>query len=331
MKNFSEEQYWRALDYFDIVRDPFDSGIDPDRLYETGDLIRVKMALTRAAADKIIVGIIGKAGTGKSSTLSYSLRTLEGNPRTIHVQMVEAPTLEVEKLNIQNIQESVLRKTGGWTKGLGKSSRPTRENKLKKALYDAGHTVLVIDEAQLIHPNTLRAIKRLWSLKYAGKSPLLSIVLIGQTPIENLIDSVEEVSKRVVKIKLQGMSAEEIAGYLEFKLPNYFPESVAASISRYADYPLDVNNIARKALVSAYLSQRDQISEDDINNAVGLNWLRMRREKLGYSKKEFQAQVAKLAKIDKKIVDDAEAGIMPTDKKTFAAMEKAVAELGGVS
>lgn len=328
MKNFSEEQYWRALDYYNIARDPFDSGIDPDRLYETGDLIRVKMALTRAASDKIFVGIIGRAGTGKSSTLSYALRHLDSNPRTRHVQFVEAPTLEVEKLNIQNLTESILLQIGGWTKGLGKSSRPTRENMLKKQLYDAGHTVLVIDEAQLIHPNTLRAIKRLWSLKYAGKSPLLSIVLIGQSPIEGLIDSVDEVSKRVVKIKLQGMTAEEIAGYLEFKLPGHFPESVSASISRYADYPLDVNNIARKALVSSYFSQRDKINEDDINNAVGLNWLRMRREKLGYSKKEFQAQVAKLAKIDRRIIDDAEAGIMPQDEKTFAAMEAAVNELG---
>ena len=64
----------------------------------------------------------------------------------------------------------------------------------------------MINDAHVLHPTTLRALKRLRELSWRGRSPLLTVVLLGQT---DRAGAIPEVGLRTSTVTLAGLTAAE--------------------------------------------------------------------------------------------------------------------------
>lgn len=144
--------------------------------------------------------------------------------------MVEPYTLsmaESEKngkpLRAPHIAEAIISTV---SPGTGVPSSPEmRARKLHKVLVESSRAgfrhCLVIEEAHDLHMHTLKALKRFWELK-DGMRRLLSIILIGQTELQDKLSSTQSDVREVVPtLRCGGAAAHQTARGLS-RLP--FPE-----------------------------------------------------------------------------------------------------------
>lgn len=126
---------------------------------------------------------------------------------------------------------------------------------------------IVIEEAHRLHKNTLRAIKELREAKFAGKSPLFAVVLIGHPQLAELVKHRKEVLWRALTLELN-----EENGWM--KLPerirfvqNVFGESAitsdaAKTIATVCKEPLEIMKYVYDCMKDARRAGYRQINSD---------------------------------------------------------------------
>ena len=143
---------------------------------------------------------------------------------------------------------------------------------LEEAYRDGKKVVIVIDEAHLLRPEALLALKRIYEFEIGFKK-LLSIILVGQQGLARQLKSnfeLAEVSQRVDLYELGSLNGA-VGAYIEHKLSraglngadkDIFDRAALKAIGDRADTPLSVNNLAALALITAHdLSEKHVTGE----------------------------------------------------------------------
>ena len=91
--------------------------------------------------------------------------------------------------------------------------------------------VLVIDDAHVLHRQTVRALKRLRELEWLRRSPLLGVVLIAQ---QDPTHSVDEVRLRSDRLWLEGLTRAEAKRALESALGSVVEPQAAGLVSKHS-------------------------------------------------------------------------------------------------
>jgi type II secretory pathway predicted ATPase ExeA len=148
----------------------------------------------------------------------------------------------------------------------------------------------MIEEAHDLSIQTLKYLKRFWEME-DGFKKLLSIILIGQDEMKVKLDEsknweAREVIRRMEILEMEPLrGGKEIAGYLDKKFSRIkkdrntiFTDEACEALSRkllrqtrnntvYSiAYPLNINNMARRAMNLAASIEIKAVDADVINN-----------------------------------------------------------------
>lgn len=210
-----------VLAEYDFSKDPFEKGFF---VMETADSLRLKRVMKMAIESRAMLSIVAGPGTGKTST--FDLIFAE-----IPVHKVHLETADKERVVISDIEKGVIL---GLSNEACKRTKEVRARQIKRILGEASSekpVVLILEEAHRMHGQTLRALKTLREMKWKGKSPLFTVVMIGQyDPLRKR--GVEEVRLRTDSLQMRGMTASEVVQYIKGTVGKCFEEDAIEAISR---------------------------------------------------------------------------------------------------
>jgi len=267
--------------YFHLKRNPFDLTPDPHCFVPTPRHNEALAALYYGVRrHKGFVVVTGEVGTGKTLLLRCLLRLLENSKDIAYAYMFNS------RLEPTDFLQYVLTDFGLPASGKNKCELLVD---LSKFLVTRGSsqmtTVLIVDEAHDLSPDTLEEVRLLSNLETA-EDKLLQIILAGQPELDKKLDSVElrQLKQRVaLRTQLGALSAKQTQEYIEQRLriagadsnaPAIFPEEAVIAVYSYSrGYPRLINTICENALISAYARQSPMVTAriiEDVANEFRL-------------------------------------------------------------
>ena len=244
---------------FSLPPDPW-SGLS----LETTDVARAGEMIQAAVSAQMMVSILGQRGSGKTQALRKALHNLD-------VQFVEPLRLDRERLHLGDIETAIVQELSVEAP---RRSGEARSRQVRRVLGTAScnrPVVLVLDDAHLLNRNTLRGLKRLRELTWLGVSPLLGIVLLGQS---DQAKEVPEVALRSDSLMFAGLTKAEAAKALIQALNRsrtvVEPEAVETlAASPWARNWLDLQSIADDCLAEAATRGEDTITTANVGVVLG--------------------------------------------------------------
>lgn len=138
-------------------------------------------------------------------------------------------------------------------------------------------TVLIIDEAQNMAPETLEELRMLSNIN-ADKDQVLQIILVGQAGLRDTLrrPDLEQFAQRIaVDYSLEPLNLDETRGYIRHRLqvaggdPDLFDAAASEAVYRHSGgTPRLINQICDTALVFGYAEQVAQIHAPLVNDVV---------------------------------------------------------------
>lgn len=265
------------LEHFELTCRPFEETPDHRFLYMSTQharaLANIQFALTNR--DNFVV-ISGEIGMGKTTLLN---RVLEELPNDVAVARIAHTTLNPTELLHKLLGEFGIRTY--------KKNKVYLLDELRQFLLtqkDAGHQVaILVDEAQNLSTGTLEELRLLSSMDFS-LSKLVSVVLVGQPNLNDLIDSpkLEQLRQRVrIRQHLLPLNEAETAEYIDKRLEVagsnanklFTPEALACIHAHAGGVPRLVNTLCDMALTACWADQEAQVNDIRINEvAAELGW-----------------------------------------------------------
>ena len=259
-----------AKKHFAIFRDPFIDEIrSAEDVYLAADQRYIREAMYQTAKNGGFIAVVGESGAGKT-TLRHDLVdrvTKEGH----QVLFIQPRVIDKARLTARMVYEAIL---GDLAPGaVAPQSLEKLARKVEKTLTESYHLgnrhVLMIEEAQDLEPRALKHLKRFYELQ-AGYAKLLSIILVGQPELKNLLDErqhfeLREVIRRCEIAELQPLDTK-VGEYIAHKFDRmgkgvsevFSPDAFDAVVARLTRdsargrvsmvYPLVVNNLVTRAM-----------------------------------------------------------------------------------
>jgi general secretion pathway protein A len=264
-------------EYFHLTRNPFDLTPDPNCFVPTPRHNEALAALYYGVRrHKGFVVVTGEVGTGKTLLLRCLLRLLENSRDVAYAYLFNS------RLSPDEFLQYVLSDFGLPTSGKNKCDLLID---LSKFLVARGAkqmtTVLIVDEAHDLPPDTLEELRLLSNLE-TTEDKLLQIVLVGQPELDKKLDSNElrQLKQRIaLRAQLGALTAEQTEQYIEQRLriagsdpnlpPLFTPEAVASVYAYSRGLPRLINTLCENSLVSAYAKQAQTVTlriVDDVAN-----------------------------------------------------------------
>jgi type II secretory pathway predicted ATPase ExeA len=254
-----------AVEFFKLRCDPFTTDPrDRSEVFMTPRLTAILGHLIEAVKFQGFAAAIGEVGSGKTILKRMLVGETNGKLRVLWPEF-----MNMEKVHSGSIAAFILRSFGQPSP----HDLVYRADRLKKVLGgladDGIRVALGFDECHRLHPNLLTALKNFWELGSGGFDRYLGLVLFGQTRFEHTLQLPEfrEITERldIIRVPSLGKSASEylahrtkIAGR---KLDELFEPAALTRLTKLADTPLALGNVANAGLLKAYsVSQKRVIA-----------------------------------------------------------------------
>lgn len=264
------------LDHFGFDEPPFSITPDPKFVFlsekHQESLAHLLYGITRGGGAGF-VQLTGEVGTGKT-TISRLL--LEQIPEKTNIALILNPTV-----NPAELLEAICKELKVPLRGIkGKLNRMVDKLNefLLKRWSEGETTVVIIDEAQNLPRDTLEQLRLLTNLE-TDTHKLLQIVLIGQPELRSTMrrNDLRQLAQRVTaRYHLMPLDASETHEYLQHRAKtagckrSLFAKGVANLIHRLTGgVPRLVNTVADRALLAAYSSDQNQVSNKHVKLAAG--------------------------------------------------------------
>ena len=258
--------------FFKLQASPFTANPDPRFLY--------MLPHTREALAKVQYGISyrvgfmvlsGEVGTGKTTILRRALMSLDQSK--VHSAFIFNPRLEVLEL-----LEFILADFGIAPESRTKSTMLIQLNRWLIEKFRRGETcVIIIDEAQNLSAELLEEIRLLTNLETSSEK-LVQIVLSGQPELEEILrqPNLRQLRQRVVVwARTETLSETQTGEYIAQRLriagtkeTIFLPETIALIHRASRGIPRIINLICEHALISAYVEERQHISQAIVEDVV---------------------------------------------------------------
>lgn len=237
-------------------------GLWGEFFHRTSDVLRVTTAVKAACEHQAFVSISGARGTGKTCAVRKALAQME------QVRLIEPLRLTRERLHLGDIEIAILRDLSDETPRRGAESRSHQVRRVVGTVSQKAFCVLLLDDAHLLHPATLKGLKRLRELTWLNKSPLLGVVLTGQ---HDRAASISEVALRMDSIQMQGLTTREIKEALTALLRDKIEASALTLMAKteQARNWLDLERLIDEALMLTQAQGLLKISKAIIQDVLG--------------------------------------------------------------
>jgi general secretion pathway protein A len=272
-------------DHFGLTQDPFSIAPDPRYLFMSERhreaLAHLLYGVSGSGAGQSGTGggfvlLTGDIGTGKTTICRCFLEQI---PPDCHVAYIFNPKLTVVEL-LQTVCEE-FHIAGPQTS----DSAPTVKNYidtlnafLLKSHAQAQSCVLIVDEAQNLHPDVLEQLRLLTNLE-TNERKLLQIVLIGQPELRSMLQQPQlaQLAQRVIaRFHLDALSAPETAQYISHRLAIAghhgalpFDDASMRQIHQLTHgVPRRINLLCGRALLGAWAHGATRVSRAIVNKAA---------------------------------------------------------------
>lgn len=261
------------LRFFGLARDPFGTTPDPDFLYLTHGHREALAQLTYAIQErKGFVLLTAEVGTGKTTLLQALQRELAGtNTAVAYVTNSMLP--------FNGILEYMLEEFDIAKPGESHAQRlVTLQNFLLERFRAGQGTVLILDEAQNLYPQTLEQIRLLSNFE-TTKEKILQILLVGQPELQARLELPElhQLNQRItMRCTIPRLTEAGSRNYIRTRLRmggasdgGIFTDAAMSRIAQYAaGIPRVINTLCDHCLVIGYAEQTRRIDRPIVEEAI---------------------------------------------------------------
>ena len=260
------------LNFYGLTREPFGVTPDPEFLFMTPGHREVLSQLLYAIQErKGFILVTAEVGMGKTTLLQALRQELDS---TTAVAYVSNSLLPFPAMLEYMLEEFELEKPG--------ESHAQRlmilQNFLLERHRTGQNTVLILDEAQNLYPQTLEQIRLLSNFE-TTKEKILQIVLVGQPELLARLDMPElrQLRQRIGMIcSIPPMTRAGTRNYIRTRLrmagapdAGLFGDAALQRISEYAEgIPRVVNTVCDHCLLIGYADQTRRIDADIVEQAI---------------------------------------------------------------
>jgi|GEM_PF-237976 len=261
------------LNYWRLRKKPFENSFEPDFFFLAENTTDVMNRLNYCISEqKQLAALTGDYGTGKTYLVQSLLRKFDKNKYfTISLSVVrKMPGQTTQQLISEN-------EDGVFASGSGFDSVQEIKNQLLEKARLGQHSILVIDEAQLVDDeNIFEDIRLLLNTNFEYK-PVVTVILVGHTSLQQTLANLPQLQQRLtVNCYLRPYTDVETAAFIKYRLrqagcrENMFTEEAMLKIHQIgAGLPRKINNVCDLALVLAFMRRHKPIDNsiiDVINN-----------------------------------------------------------------
>ena len=260
------------LNFYGLEREPFGATPDPDFLFMTPGHREVLAQLLYAIQErKGFVLLTAEVGMGKTTLLQALRQNLDSTTAVAYVSNSLLP--------FQGILEYMLEEFELEKPGESHAQRlVTLQNFLLERHRAGQNTVLILDEAQNLYPQTLEQIRLLSNFE-TTKEKILQIILVGQPELQSRLELPElrQLKQRIGMIcSIPAMTGAGTRNYIRTRLRmagakdlGIFGEDSLQRISEYAEgIPRVVNTVCDHCLLIGYADQTRRVDGDVVEQAI---------------------------------------------------------------
>ena len=271
-----------AMRHFKIFRHPFIDDIQKDSdIYMSEEHRYIEAAMLDAARHGGFLAVIGEVGSGKSV---MRRKVIERLRKDGDVLVIFPEIQDVDRITSSAICDAIIMDISDQVPKIKLEQKARQVKRLLLERARQGYrSALIIEEAHLLMPTTLKRLKRFYELE-DGYRKLLGIILIGQTELrsmltESLHPDMREVIRRVQIAEIRGLNGH-IKDYLAMKFKRVgakiedimTDEAIEALKQRLTArdrdgniishaYPLLINNYTARAMNLAYEMGEEKVTE----------------------------------------------------------------------
>lgn len=260
------------LDFYGFDRDPFGVTPDPDFLFMTpGHKEALAQLLYAIQEKKGFILVSAEIGMGKTTLLQALRQELDSNTAVAYVSNSLLPfpaILEymLEEFEIEKPGESAAQRL------------VVLQNFLVERHGAGQNTVLILDEAQNLYPQTLEQIRLLSNFE-TTKEKILQIVLVGQPELLARLEMPElrQLKQRIsIMCSIPPMTRSSSRNYIRTRLRmagardlGIFTEDAIEHIVEYAGgIPRIVNTVCDHCLLIGYADQTRRVDRGVVDQAI---------------------------------------------------------------
>lgn len=275
-----------AKQHFRLLKDPFRDDVQSEKdIFMSDEHRYIEAAMLDAARHGGFLAISGEVGSGKSI---IRIKVVEQLKKDGDVLIVFPRMIDRTRVTAASICDAIIMDLSDQKPKIKQEHKTRQVRDLLLERSKQGYqTVLIIEEAHDLAIPTLKYIKRIHELEN-GFRKLLSVILVGQSELRDLLDErkhieMREVIRRIQIAEIRGLNGN-IKPYLALKFRRvgsriediFTDEAITALAKRLTlkddrnrtishAYPLTVNNYAARSMNEAHEMGEKKVTEDVIN------------------------------------------------------------------
>jgi type II secretory pathway predicted ATPase ExeA len=257
--------------HFGFTRMPFGRDLPPALLHRHAAHTEAAARITWAVTEKTIGVITGEVGTGKTAAIRAALADLDPTRHTIIY-------LGNPAVGVRGIHHHIVTALGGTPHPHCAVLLPQAAAALAGERAERGRVpVLVIDEAHLLAPDQLEALRMLTNHDMDSSTPFATI-LAGQPTLRRMIKLgvLAALDQRItVRYQMNGMTPDETSSYIRHHLKHagcethlFSDDSITQIHDASRGKPRTVNNLAVAALVATLAESKTIVDNAAARAAV---------------------------------------------------------------
>ena len=258
-------------EYWKLTRLPFENLPDPQFFYSSrGHQEAVMRLLFAIQSRKMISLITGDYGSGKTVLCQTVMDRLSSNEHKIAF-------LTNPRMSATDLTREIASQLG---EDIASDSKydvlRSFRHLLDRHAVAGRHCTAIIDEAQLINDiSVLEDIRLLLNYQTSVRTSL-SLVLVGQTEFNDMLNAVPQMKQRIsLKFHIPQLEPDELKPYMKFRLEaagsdlSIFDDAAVADLAKLSRCnPREINALADMCLLIGFFARKPKITSDIVNEAA---------------------------------------------------------------
>jgi type II secretory pathway predicted ATPase ExeA len=204
--------------------------------------------------------VTGEIGCGKTLLSRALFKKL--TPEQFEVVLIPGPSSQ----GIELLQEILSHMTKEPIAKTGWELRQAFKQRLMANLQSGKHTIIILDEAQVINDQaTFEELRLLLNFQVDDRF-LLTLILFGQPELKEKVSLIKPLDQRIeIRYHLKPLNYDEMVRYIDFRLKAagfkgsveelFLPDALSLIYQHARGIPRNINNLCDLSLLTAFIAQ----------------------------------------------------------------------------